>query len=106
MPNISKSYGRCLFKHMSNYFENIFAKFQCGFRQGLSAQYYLMSVTEKWRQSVDKGKTLDALLTDLSKAFYCLPHDLIITKINLYGFSFSAARSIQSYLPKKKQGQR
>ena len=47
LPNISKIYERCLFKPIPNYFENIFSKFQCGFRQGLSAQYCLISMTKK-----------------------------------------------------------
>ena len=53
---------------------------------------------EKWKKSVDKGKTFGVLLTDLSKAFDCLSHDLIIAKLNAYGFSLSTARSMQSYL--------
>ena len=56
LPNISKIYERYFFKPISNYFENIFSQFQCGFRQGLSAQYCLISMTEKWKKSVDKGK--------------------------------------------------
>ena len=82
---------------------NIFSKFQCGFREGLSAQYCLMSMTEKWKKSEDKGKTFPALLTDLSKAFDCLPHDLIIAKLDAYGFIFSPARLLQSYLSNRKQ---
>ena len=58
---------------------------------------------EKWKNSVDKGKTFVALLTDLSKAFDCLPHDTIIAKLNVYGFSLSAARLMQSYLSNRKQ---
>ena len=96
LRNISKVYERCLFKPMSNYFENIFWKYQCGFRQGLSAQYCLIYLIEKSKKSVDKGKTFDSLLTNLSKAFDCLPHDLIIAKLNAYGFSLSAARLMQS----------
>ena len=41
---------------------------------------------EKWKNAVDKGKVFGALLTDLSKAFDCLPHELIIANINVYGF--------------------
>ena len=73
-----------------------FQNLQCGFRQGLSAQYCLIPMIEKGKKSVDKGKTFAALLTDLSKAFDCLPHDLIIAKLNAYGFSLSAVRLMQS----------
>ena len=31
---------------------------------------------EKWKSAVDNKKTFGALLTDLSKAFDCLSHDL------------------------------
>ena len=44
-----------------------------------------------------------ALLTDLSKEFDCLSHDLLIAKINAYGFSIAALRSVQNYLSNCKQ---
>ena len=84
LPNISKFDERCLFKPISTCSENIFSKFQRSFRQGLSAQFCLISILEKWKKFADKGKTFAALLTDLSKAFDCLPHDLIIAKLNAY----------------------
>ena len=58
-------------------------------------------MTEKWKKSIEKGKTFASLLTELSKAFDCLPDDLIIAKLNAYGFSLSAARLMQIYLSKK-----
>ena len=64
--------------------------------------YCLIAILGKRRKSVDKGKTFAKLLTDLSNAFDCLPHDLIM-KFNSYGFSFPSARLIHSYLSNIKQ---
>ena len=53
--------------------------------------------------AVDNKKVFGALLMDLSKAFGCLSHDLLIAKLNAYGFSMAALRLIQNYLSKRKQ---
>ena len=58
---------------------------------------------EKWKTSVDKIKTFAALLINLSKASDCLPQDLIIGKLNAYGFSLSTTGLMLSYLSNKKQ---
>ena len=62
-----------------------------------------MALLEKWKTCVDQKQICEALLTDLSKAFDCLPHDLIIAKLNAYGFSLSAFRLIHDYLSNRKQ---
>ena len=49
------------------------------------------------------GKVFGALLTDLSKTFDCLDHELLIAKLNSYGFSLTALRLIHDYLSHRKQ---
>ena len=61
---------------------------------------------EKWERSIDRSKMFGALLTDLSKAFDCLNHDLWIAKLNAHGFSLPALRLIHDYLSNRKQRSR
>ena len=58
---------------------------------------------EKWRQSLDSGGQAAAVLTDLSKAFDCIDHELLISKLNAYGFDNSSLTFIYSYLSGRKQ---
>ena len=62
-----------------------------------------MPVSSKFINSVDKGKAFGALLTDLSKAFDCLDHELLTAKLNAYGFTLPALRLIHDYLSNRKQ---
>ena len=57
---------------------------------------------EKWKKCLDKGKTFGALLTVLSKVSDCPPHDLIIAKLNAYGFSLSASKLIHIFHRKQR----
>ena len=41
---------------------------------------------ECWKKAMDKGKVAGALLTDLSKSFDCINHELLIAKLEAYGF--------------------
>ena len=66
---ISKMFEKILSNQLYIYFENVFSKFQCGFRKGFSTQHCLLLMIEKWKKAVDKDQTFGALLIDLSKAF-------------------------------------
>ena len=103
LSNSSKIYERLRFKQLSEYFEPISSKFQCGFRKGFSAQHGLSAMLKKWKSAVNNKRNFGALLIDLSKAFDCLPHDILLAKLNAYGFSLPVLRLVQSYLSNKKQ---
>ena len=101
--NVSKVFERCLHKQISDCFDIILSKYQCGFRKGHDPQHCLIALLEKWRESRDRGSEFGVLLTGLSKAFDCLPHDLFVAKLFAYGFDDKALRFIYDYLRHRKQ---
>ena len=102
LPNLSKIFEKCMFEQMSQFFENIFSKYQCGFRKCFSTQQCLLAMLEKWKRCVDDLKMFGAFLTDLSKGFDCLDHELFIAKLNAYGFSLTALKLVHNYLSNRK----
>ena len=57
---------------------------------------------KKWRQCLDKGGVSVDFLTDLSKAFNCILHDLLIAKLAATGFNYNSLKILQSYLSNRK----
>ena len=101
LPNLSKVYEQIM--QIPPYLNKVFPKYQCGFRKEVSAQHYLIAMIEKWPQSLDSGGQVAAVLTDLSKAFDCIDHELLIAKLNAYGFDNSSLTFIYSYYSERKQ---
>ena len=58
---------------------------------------------EKWKGTVVDKKVFGALLTDISKAFDCLSHELMIAKLNAYGFSLPALKIVHDHLSNRQQ---
>ena len=103
LKSISKVYERVMFKQIGDFMKNYFSKFQCGFRKGYNTQQCLIALIEKWKSAIDKRKSFGALLTDLSKAFDCLPHELLIAKLHGYVFNLAALRLVHNSLSNRKQ---
>ena len=73
------------------------------FSKGLQRTTLPFSYDREMEKVVDNGVAFGALLTDLSKAFDCIPHDLIIAKLEAYGFQIDALRLVYDYLSNRKQ---
>ena len=101
-PLVSKIFERCLYDQIYSYFDKIFSRYQCGFRKGSSTHHILLTMIEKMKISRDK-QFWAPILTDLSKSSDCIPYDLLIAKLNAYGFDQVALKLIHSYLCDRSQ---
>ena len=103
LPSVSKIYERCISDPINDYFQPLFSKLKYGFRKNLNAQHCLLVLVEKCGEVLDKRSYAGILLTDLSKAFDCINHELLIAKLRTYGFNLESLTFIQSYLTNRTQ---
>ena len=75
----------------------------CGYRKGFSTQQALLSLIERWKNTLDQNGYGGAILMDLSKAFDTINHDLLIAKLGAYGFDTASLKLIRSYLTNRFQ---
>ena len=71
--------------------------------KAFNAQRYLINSLEKWGQSPDQDLVFGELLTELSKSFHCLSHELLVAKLVAYGVKILSVRLIYDYLTDRKQ---
>ena len=70
---------------------------QSAYLLGCSSQT-LHVIIDRWTASLDKGKVIANCSVDLAKGFDTIPHDILLKKLPLYGFSDSACKWFASYL--------
>jgi hypothetical protein len=103
LPYISKIFEKAINEQLADFFNGIFNPFLSAFRPGHGCQTTLIRLVEDWRSALDRHEYVAAILMDLSKAFDCLPHDLLLSKLSAYGLSKKATTLLGSYLKDRKQ---
>ena len=103
LPTVSKVFERFMGTQISTYMSQYLSCLLCGFRKGYNAQHALIRTIEKWRTYLYKGGKVGAIFMDLSKAFDCIRHDLLIAKLHAYVFSREALLLVYSYLENQQQ---
>ena len=71
---------------------------QCSFRKGFGAQNCLLYIIETIRKTRNNHGVFAAVMTDLSKTFDCIYDELLVAKLNAYGFDETSLKVIMSYL--------
>ena len=103
LPSLSKVYEKLMYKQLNTFFMKKLSPLLCGFRSGNGTQHALLKLLHKWQLCLDKSGVVGTILMDLSKAFDCLPHDLILAKLQAYGVNYESLELIRSYLSNRYQ---
>ena len=100
LPLISKVCERLIYNQLSEYSES---HILCGFRKAHSTQNALFKLFQSWQKELDNGGFEGTILMELSKAYDCIPHELLIAKLKCYGIGNGSLRLLLDYLTNRKQ---
>ena len=103
LNTLSKIYKMFAKNLLVSNIEEFFSPFLAAYRKSYSTQHLLIRMVEDWKENLDNNFIVGAVLTDLSKAFDCIPRDLLIAKFSAYGLNSDSLYYIYSYLKDRKQ---
>ena len=92
-----------MYNQINDFIQDHLSPYLFGFRKGHSTEQCLVIMLEKWKKALDKKGNAGTILTDLSKVFDSLSHELLIAKPSAYGFDQESLEFIRSYLNDRKQ---
>ena len=103
LPLLSKVYEKVIYNQLSDYSESFLNNILCGFQKAHSTQHAMFKLLQSWQQVLDNGGFIGTILMDLSKAYDCIPHNLLIAKLECYGVDKASLRLLLDYLTREKQ---
>jgi hypothetical protein len=103
LPSISKLLEGLMCDQLQCHFEPLFSDNLSGFRKGHSCEHVLIKFVDQCKFSLDNNEFCISVLTDLSKAFDCLPHPLLLAKLHAYGLDYASCEFMASYFTNRQQ---
>lgn len=87
LPVLNKVFERAIYNRTINFLEKnkYLYKNQYGFRAKCGTQTAITEIINKIQRSLDKKNITTAVFMDLSKAFDCVQHNILIKKLDFAG---------------------
>ena len=101
LPLLSKVHEQIIYNQLSQHSEQFLNSILCGFRKAHNTRRPLCKLLHSWQRELDSG-FVGTILMDLSKAYDCISHELLIAKLECYGLDESL-KFILNYLSHRKQ---
>ena len=79
------------------------SEFVSAYRKQYSSQHVLIRLLEEWQQNLDQNLIVGAVLMDISEAFDCISHDLLIAKLSTHILIFKRSTDLHIFLFKRKE---
>jgi hypothetical protein len=90
-----------LLKHIET--NNVLAVKQLGFRTSSSKEKASYKLIDDILNALNDRMTVGGIFCDLQKAFNCVNHDILLTKLEFYGITGITHKLIKSYLKSRYQ---
>ncbi len=94
----SKGFEIIIAEQLMDFFSLIFNDILCAYHKKYGREHVLLKVIDLWKNALDSTNFAGTILIDLSKAFDCVPHGLLITTRKAYGLTDDTCRFMSSYL--------
>ena len=103
LPLLSKIYERLIFDQSSRHANKPLSKLLCDFRKVHSTQYAIFRLLQSWSKGFENSEYVGTVLMNLSKAYDCIPDDLLIAKLEAYGLDKTSLHLLRDYHNNRKQ---
>ena len=103
LPRVNNIFEKLLSVQIKDFYQGLLLDFISAYRRRHSCETALLKLTEDWRSCRDRKELVAVVSMDLSKAFYTIPHPLLLAKLKAYGLSNSACALFADYLSSRSQ---
>lgn len=105
LDNISKIYEKVFYSRLNDFLisNNVLNDVQFGFRKNWNTSHAVVNLLNNVYSDLDEGKLVFTMFLDFKKAFDCVSHNILLSKLYNYGVRGLAYNWVESYLKDRKQ---